>query len=55
VDNGIQQINLYPVHNTIGFPNTFHWVVIYPVDSAIQHLNNRGLVASWLPVALPGD
>ena len=23
-----------------------HWIVIYPVDSAIQRLNNRGLVDS---------
>ena len=21
-----------------------HWIVIYPLDSAIQRLNNRGLV-----------
>ena len=36
VDNVIHQINLYPVHDVIGFPNT------YPMDSAIQCLNNWG-------------
>ena len=30
VDNVVHQINLYPVHDVIGFPNT------YPLDSAIQ-------------------
>ena len=37
VDNAIHRINLYPMGNEIGFPkfNT------YPVDCAIQRLNNR--------------
>ena len=37
VDNTIHRINLYPVDNANGFPNT------YPLDSdgAIQCLNNQ--------------
>ena len=75
-DCDIHQINLYPLDNTIDFPNLImylaiekldsaihqiisihwiaqlapliftHWVVIYPVDSAIQVLNNGGLLDS---------
>jgi len=39
VDNTIHRLNLYPVDNANGFPNT------YPLDSdsAIQCLNNRDL------------
>ena len=35
--------NLYPVINSNGFPNAYllHYVVNYPVDSAIYSLNNR--------------
>ena len=32
LDSAFHLINLYPVD----------WIVIYPVDSAIQRLNNRG-------------
>ena len=43
LDSAIHQIKIYPVDNTIGFPNTYiHWIVIYRVDNAIQHLNNQG-------------
>ena len=35
----IHQINLYPA-------DIIRWIVIYPADSAIQRLNNRGLVLS---------
>ena len=42
VDNALRWINLYPVHTTIGFPNTYPLDSrIYPVDSDIQHFNNR--------------
>ena len=42
VDSAIHQINLYPVESAIiGFLNTYHWIVIYPKDSTIQHLNNQ--------------
>ena len=40
MDSAIHQINLYPVDSAIiGFLNTYHWIVIYPKDSTIQHLN----------------
>ena len=41
VYNTIYRINHYPVDSAIGFPNTYP--LIYPVDSAIQRLNNLGL------------
>ena len=41
VDNAIHHITLSPLDSTIGFPNTYHWTVIYPVDSAIRLLNNK--------------
>ena len=40
VDNAIILINLYSVDNIIGFPNTYCWIAIYAMVSAIQHLNN---------------
>ena len=41
----IQWINLYPVNNAIGFPNTYPLdIVIYLVDSAIHLWNNWGLI-----------
>ena len=43
VCNAIHRINLSPLDSTIGFLNTYHWIVIYPVGSAIQRLNNLGL------------
>ena len=36
VDSAIHRTNRYPGDNAIGFPNT------YPLDSAIQRLNNPG-------------
>ena len=44
VDNAIQRVNHCPLDNAISFPNTYRWIVIYPVDSPIQLLNNWGLV-----------
>ena len=46
VDNAINRINLYPLDSAIGFPNIYHWIVIYPVDSVIHLLNRRGLADS---------
>ena len=45
LDSAIHRINLYPLDNAVGFPNTYHWIVMNPVDSAIQVqlLNNWGL------------
>ena len=43
VDNAIHCINHYPADNAVGIHNTYpHWIVIYPVDCAIEHLINRG-------------
>ena len=43
VDNAIQRINDYPVVSVVCFVNSLiRWIVIYPVDSIIQPLNNRG-------------
>ena len=43
VDNAIQRINRYQADNVVCFVNTYiYWIVIYPVDSVIQPLNNRG-------------
>ena len=36
-DNGtglIYRINRHPVDSSIGFPNTYHWIEIHPMDSA---------------------
>ena len=38
VGNAIHQINHYPLVS----PIFIRWIVIYPVDSAIQRLNNPG-------------
>ena len=46
VDNAINRINLYPLDSAIGFPNIYHWIVIYPVDSVIHLLNSWGLANS---------
>ena len=43
VDNAIHCINHYPADNALGIHNTYpHWIVIYPVDCATEHLINRG-------------
>ena len=42
VDGAIHWVNHYTVNNVIGFRKILtQWIVIYPVDSAIQLLNNR--------------
>ena len=41
--NAITRINLYPVNDAFDFLTLVRWIVIYPVDSAIQCLNNQGL------------
>ena len=37
VDNAINRINLDPLYNAIGFPNTqlIRWIVIYSLDKSI--------------------
>ena len=39
------EINHYPGDKYSGNQYAIRWIVIYPVDSAIQRLNNRGLKA----------
>ena len=49
VDKAIRWLNLYVVDNAISFPITLiHWIVIYPVDSAIHRLNNQSMVSERL-------
>ena len=43
VDSTIHWTDVYALGNAIGLPNTYRWIVIYPVDSAIQRLSNRDL------------
>ena len=43
LDSTIHRINHYPADKYWG-----HWIEIYPVDSAIQPLNNRGLEVDQL-------
>lgn len=40
LDNTIHRININPVNNAENFVNTFHWMVMYLVDSVMRHLNN---------------
>ena len=42
VDSAIYRINHYPVDNCSGNQCVIHWIEIYPVDSAVQVLNNWG-------------
>ena len=44
VDNAIHRIKIYPLDNAIGFANSYLLDSDYPVDSAIQRLNNQGQV-----------
>lgn len=41
VDKTIQRINHYTVDSLDCFANTYHWTVIYSVDSVILPLSNR--------------
>ena len=40
LDNTIHRININPVDNAENFVNTFHWMVIYLLDSVMRPLNN---------------
>ena len=44
VDSAIHRINLYPVDSVLLSLTLIRWRVIYLVDSAIQLLNNWGLI-----------
>ena len=41
LDNAIQRISVDKTNHAI------HWIVIYPVDSFIHFLNNRGQIFKW--------
>ena len=43
MDNAIQQINHYPLDSAMVSLTLIRWIVIYPVDCAIQLLKNWGL------------
>ena len=42
LDSAIHRIKIYPVVTQLVSLILIHWIVIYPVDSTIQRLNNRG-------------
>ena len=42
LDNAIHRINHYPADNVVCFVTFIQWILIYPVDSVIQPLNNWG-------------
>ena len=42
-DSAIHRINHYPADSVIDSVILIRWIVIYPLDSAIQLLNNWGL------------
>ena len=41
-DSAIHRINHYPADSVLISGILIRWIVIYPVDSAIQRLNNQG-------------
>ena len=48
LDSAIHRIKIYPLDRTIGFPSTYPLDSDFPLDSAIQRLNNRGLIILFL-------
>ena len=52
MDNAINWINFYLVDNAIGFLNIpdICWIVIYPVDTAIQCLHSGDLLLKLLSI-----
>ena len=45
MDYAIHQKNRYPVISVDKTKYAIYWIVIYPVDSAIHHSNNMGLIS----------
>ena len=41
VDCAFHRVNFHQVDNAIGFPYTYRWKNIYPVDRTIRRLDNR--------------
>ena len=53
LDNNVHRINHYPADSVFVLSILIHWIVIYPLDSVIQPLNNRAL---WsIPRAIIGS
>ena len=49
LDSAIHRIKIYPAWITQLFSQILiRCILIYPVDSAIQHLNNQGPVYNWV-------
>ena len=44
VDSVIHWIIYHPVNTQLVSVILIHWIAIYPVDSAIQLLNNQGMI-----------
>ena len=42
VDSAIHWINVYPLDNAIDFPNSYLLDIDYPLDSAIQPIEQPG-------------
>ena len=49
-DNPMHRINHYPADSMVYFVDTYHWIVIYPVNSGIQPSNKWGLLFPLLNV-----
>ena len=47
MDNAIHRKNYYPVDKYYWINYVIRWRVLYPMDSAIQLLNNWGLIITW--------
>ena len=52
-DNAVQRINLCPVDNTLISLILILWIVFYPMDNAIQCLNNQAHYTVY--IAEPGS
>ena len=50
LDRAIHRINHYPVDSAISSLILIRWIVIYPVNSAIQRLSNWGQM-DWFDVS----
>ena len=59
LDNAIHRINRYPADHSVNKTNrAIRWIVIYPVDSVIQPLDNWGqefYILTWIQVSIIWD
>ena len=55
-DKVIHRINHYPADSVVCFVSIYlDWIVIYPVDSVNQPLNNWGQEYKWVPANCVGE